>query len=133
MQALWRYSVLPLTFSDEGVDTGVAFDDDAFEPESETKPGLSMFELQRGRSQSLSAFPPREEENQGFQQYNQKEESMVWTLKWLYMLGCLFFQEQMYWNKFIEVSGRKLHEKVFGNWLLLAKKSLIEGKAWIVY
>jgi hypothetical protein len=64
-------------FSDEVVDAGVTFDDDAFEPEPEPKAGLTLFELQRGRSQSLSACPPREDESQGFNQYNQNEETMV--------------------------------------------------------
>lgn len=64
-------------FQDEGVDPGVAFDDDPFEPEPEPKSGLSLFELKRGRSQSLSAFPPREEEGQNFQTNNKKEETQV--------------------------------------------------------
>lgn len=64
-------------FPDEGVDPGVAFDDDPFEPEPEPKTGLSLFELKRGRSQSLSAFPPRDEEGQSFQTNNKNEETQV--------------------------------------------------------
>ncbi|KAL4229580.1 hypothetical protein ACF0H5_012618 [Mactra antiquata] len=62
---------------EEGVVDAVGtFDDDAFEPETEPTSSKTLFEIKRGRSQSLSAFPPREDESQGLVSYNQTEESM---------------------------------------------------------
>ncbi|XP_052258795.1 protein capicua homolog isoform X2 [Dreissena polymorpha] len=62
---------------DEAIDAGGALEDDAFEPVADSKDtadGRSLFDVKRGRSQSLSTFPPREADSLEFQEYKLKLE-----------------------------------------------------------